>query len=71
MTATNFSDGPNYDTHTGISIELIAGAGIEETLDYLRSVNSPHSREAMEYLCEFGELDDFDEFRRQNDEYFC
>jgi len=60
----------NFDTETAISVELIAGAGIEQTLAYLQAVNSPESQAAHEYFMEYGELDDFESFRRYNDEYF-
>ena len=62
--------GINYDTQTGISTELIAGAGIDETLKYLRSVNSSYALAALEDFHKFAEPGEFEEFRQYNEEYF-
>ena len=49
----------NFDTGSGIDIQLIVGAGLERTIAYLREQNSQEAEDAVSYLEECVESGDF------------
>src|SRR4051794_3099267 len=46
----------NFDTHCGIDVQFLCGAGLEKTKEYLRLVGSDDALDALDYLgkCESG-----------------
>ena len=52
----------NFDTHCGIDVQFVCGAGLEPTKAYLRAVGGDDASDALDYLakCEAG--GDFDGF---------
>ena len=40
----------NFDTHCGIDVQFLCGAGLERTREFLRADGSDAARDALEYL---------------------
>ncbi len=52
----------SFDNMCGIDIQLLCGAGLEETVDFLSKDNSEVASDALEYLKECIESGDFQNF---------
>ena len=52
----------NFDTHCGIDVAFLCGAGLEETKTFLASVGTKDAAAALEYLRECEESGHFAEF---------
>ncbi|MBN9743657.1 hypothetical protein DMP23_21690 [Amycolatopsis sp. A1MSW2902] len=51
-----------WDAHCSIDVQLLCGAGLDETKAFLRAHPATLAREALEYLTECEEARDFDSF---------
>jgi hypothetical protein len=51
----------NYDTDCGFDIQFLAGAGLETTLEHLKTQPSSESQEALAYLLKYKASGDFDD----------
>ncbi|MEZ0371363.1 MAG: hypothetical protein ACAI44_19880 [Candidatus Sericytochromatia bacterium] len=40
----------NFDTHSGLDVQLLAGAGVESTRHFLAASEDPEAAKALEYL---------------------
>lgn len=52
----------NFDTHCGIDVAFICGAGLEETKTYLAAAGSEEATAALKYLRKCEECCNFAEF---------
>lgn len=62
----------NYDTLLGLDIQLLVGAGVEETLHYLQQVSEGWAVEAASYIqqCQAGgDFEDLEEYQVTMDTY--
>lgn len=58
----------SFDTFCGLDIQLLAGAGVPRTLDYLQRVDEPWSQKACELIeqCQKGNaFDDLDGYQKR------
>ncbi len=58
----------SFDTHCGIPVELLVGAGVDKTLGYWRTQTSSEAKDLYEFLKEAayaGEFSGLDEFREE------
>jgi len=56
----------DFDTFSYVDIQLLPFAGVQETIEYLKTQTSDESRNALEYILECSEAGDFEDL----DEYF-
>lgn len=61
----------NFDAACYLDIQLLCGAGFEETKAFLSNQDTPEAREALKYLLECEKAGDFEGFtvESQNQEY--
>lgn len=52
----------NFDTHCGIDVQFLCGAGLESTKAYLRQTAGDDARDALEYLAKCETAGDFRDF---------
>lgn len=52
----------NFDAHCYIDIELVCGAGLNETKEFLAEQDSVESKELLNNLLRYEESGDFDDF---------
>lgn len=51
----------DFDTFCYVDIQLVPFAGLDATIDYLKSLNSKNADDALKYIIECKESGDFDE----------
>jgi hypothetical protein len=51
-----------WDSQFSVDVQLLCGAGLAETKDYLAGSSDEHAAEALEYLLLCEEADDFEDF---------
>ncbi|MCK0471168.1 hypothetical protein MW695_07210 [Alkalihalobacillus sp. APA_J-10(15)] len=51
----------DFDTYCAFDIQLIIGAGLENTIAYLSEKNDDYSQKALEYILSCKESGDFDD----------
>lgn len=62
----------SFDTHCGLAVELLVGAGVDRTLGYWRSQTSKQAKEFYEVLLKAaygGEFADLEEFRIEHKQW--
>lgn len=52
----------DFDAACYLDIQLLCGAGLEQTKAFLSNQDTPEAKEALKYLLECEEAGDFDEF---------
>ena len=52
----------SFDNGINIDVQLLCGAGLDQTIDYLRTLNSRDASEAMQYIEECKTSGDFERF---------
>ena len=52
----------NFDTMIGIDVQLVCGAGLEETKAFFHTINSAEAQDALEYLQKCEASGDFERF---------
>ncbi len=52
----------NFDTQCGLDVQLLCGAGLEATKEYLRSSKDLEAKNALKYLQECVETGDFQDW---------
>jgi hypothetical protein len=63
----------NFDTFCGLDIQLLVGAGVDETLAYLNGLGDEESLKASEYIEDCrgtGDFDHLDGYAEEWDKYF-
>ena len=63
----------NFDTSCGIDVQMLVGAGVDETLAWLRQENSKDAQNAVSWIEDCVETGDFkhlESYRRFASEYF-
>ena len=63
----------NFDTFCGLDVQLLVGAGVEETLDYLKSIGSDEAQGAASYIegCRgTGDFKHLDRYAEEWERYF-
>jgi hypothetical protein len=51
----------DFDTYCGFDIQLVVFAGVEKTIEYLKTNKSEESEDALKYIKECQKSGDFDE----------
>lgn len=51
----------DYDTFCGLDVQLVVFGGVDNTLEYLKTINSMESEKASDYLNTCNKAGDFDE----------
>lgn len=51
-----------FDNACNIDIQLMCGAGIDRTIEYLKSLHITEAEKAVERICECKKRGDFDDF---------
>lgn len=52
----------SWDMHCYLDVQLLCGAGLEETKSFLISQSSPEAAAALEYILDCEDADDFEDF---------
>lgn len=52
----------SFDAHCYIDIQLVCGAGLDETKDFAANRNTPEANELLEYLLQCENSGDFEDF---------
>ena len=63
----------NMGLGASLDSQFLVGAGVETTIEYLRSVAEPWAEQALQYLTacrEGGDFDDLDGWYRRKEEYY-
>ncbi|NHN34522.1 hypothetical protein [Paenibacillus agricola] len=56
----------SVDAGIYIDVQLLCGAGFEETTRYLKSLNTLYANDQLKYLEKSGRTNDFDDFSRES-----
>lgn len=63
----------DFDTGCGLDVQFLVGAGLDETIRYLRSTPGSEAHAALDYILECKKIGDFDamqEWAKWREEYF-
>jgi hypothetical protein len=63
----------NFDTFCGLDIQMLVGAGVDQTLDYLKTLGNEHAVAAADYIkrCRVtGDFNYLDRYAEEWDRYF-